>query len=327
MAPGALAQVLRDLPNIKNPNMLIGYDTADDACVYKVSDDIALINTVDFFPPMVDDPFIFGQIAAANALSDVWAMGGTPTMAMNLLCFPNCLDVEIAGEILAGGSDKAMEAGCTIAGGHTISDDEPKYGMCVTGFAKPEDILANSSSREGDVLVLTKEIGTGVLNTAIKGGIIEDKKIEQRVIDNMRTLNKYGAEAARGLELHACTDITGFGLAGHMCEMAEGAKLTAVLHAKDVPTLPQALEMSRMGMHPQGTYRNRDYFGERVAFADSVELPLQDLMYDPQTSGGLLFSLPEVAANVLVDKLMMQGINASIVGEFKAYDGASLRVI
>lgn len=296
--------------------MLIGYDTADDACVYQVSDDLVLINTVDFFPPMVDDPFTFGQIAAANALSDVWAMGGTPTMAMNLLCFPNCLDVEVAGEILAGGSDKAMEAGCTIAGGHTISDDEPKYGLCVTGFAKPEEILANAGAHEGDLLVLTKEIGTGVLTTAIKGGEITDERLERHVVDNMRTLNKYGAEAARGLKLHACTDITGFGLAGHLCEMAEGAGLTATLHANRVPLLPRALDMSRMGMHPQGTYNNRGYFMDRVTFDEGVDQARADLMYDPQTSGGLLFALPEIDANLLVDRLGLQGIRGAIVGEF-----------
>lgn len=299
--------------------MLIGYDTADDACVYQVSDDLVLINTVDFFPPMVDDPFTFGQIAAANALSDVWAMGGKPTMAMNLLCFPNCLDAEVAGEILAGGSDKAIEAGCTIAGGHTISDDEPKYGMCVTGFARPEDILANSSAQEGDLLVLTKEIGTGVLTTAIKGGEIDDERLERRVTDNMRTLNKYAAEAVRGLTLHACTDVTGFGLAGHLCEMAEGATLTACLHAGSVPLLPRSREMSRMGMHPQGNYNNRSYFEGRVSFADDVDQALADLMYDPQTSGGLLFALPEMDANLLVDKLGMAGIRGAVVGEMRAH--------
>ncbi len=317
---------MRDLPNIKNDRMIVGYDTADDACVYQVSDDLVLINTVDFFPPMVDDPFTFGQIAAANALSDVWAMGGEPTMAMNLLCFPNCLPVEVAGEILAGGSDKAMEAGVTIAGGHTISDDEPKYGMCVTGFAKPSEVLANSAAKEGDLLVLTKEIGTGVLTTAIKGGEVGDEHIVARVIDNMRTLNSYAAHAARGLSAHACTDITGFGLAGHLCEMAEGAHLTMRLHAGSVPLLPRAIEMSNMGMHPQGTYRNRGYFMNRVQFDESVAQPLQDLMYDPQTSGGLVFALPELEANLLVDRLAGSGIRGAIVGEVCAFDGASVRV-
>lgn len=307
--------------------MLIGYDTSDDACVYRVSDDLVMINTVDFFPPMVDDPYTFGQIAAANALSDVWAMGGEPKMAMNLLCFPNCLDVSVAGEILAGGASKAMEAGCTIAGGHTISDDEPKYGMCVTGFAKPSEILANSAGKAGDLLVLTKEIGTGALNTAIKAGMIDDERLIKRIVKNMATLNKYAAEAARGLELHACTDVTGFGIAGHLCEMAEGASLTATLHAKKVPALPRALEMCRIGIQPAGTYRNRQYFQTRVTYADGIEDALRDLMFDPQTSGGLLFALPEKDANLLVDRLGMQGIRGAIVGELSAFDGASVHIV
>lgn len=327
IAPGELAEVLRGLPNLKDPHMLIGYDTSDDAAVYKVSDDLAIINTVDFFPPMVDDPFTFGQVAAANALSDVWAMGGRPVMAMNLLCFPNCLGIEVAGEILAGGSNKAMEAGCTVAGGHSIADDEPKYGMSVMGFVHPDEILANSTAQEGDLLVLTKPIGVGVLNTAIKGGAVTDEKVKQLVIDNMRTLNKYTAEAARGFNIHACTDVTGFSLAGHTCEMARGSGLTAVIYAHDVPTLPQAKEMARLGMEPAGAFRNQRYFGKWVDFADDVETAMLDLMYDPQTSGGLLFALPEMDANLLVDKLAMNGIRGAIVGEFRANDGKALHVL
>ena len=214
---------------------------------------------------MVDDPFTFGQIAAANALSDIYAMGGTPTHAMNLLCFPNCLELDVAGQILAGGADKAAEAGCTIAGGHTITDNEPKYGLCVSGFVDPRHVLLNSSAKEGDVLILTKALGTGILTTAFKGGLVTDEEL-QPAIDSMRQLNRLAALAAKGLEIHACTDVTGFGLAGHLCEMAEGSNLTAVLDTAALPALPKALEMARMGLIPAGAYRNRDHFGSRTCF-------------------------------------------------------------
>jgi selenide,water dikinase len=327
LAPDALAQVLRELPNIKNDRVLVGYDTSDDACVYKVSDDVALINTVDFFPPMVDDPFTFGQIAAANALSDVWAMGGKPTLAMNLLCFPSCLDVSVANQILAGGADKAMEAGCTIVGGHTIADDEPKYGMCVTGFARPEEILANSTAKAGDALVLTKPLGTGVINTAIKGEVLDDKRAERMAIDTMRLLNKYAAEAAHGLDVHACTDVTGFGLIGHLCEMAEGSGVCIELRASSVPLLPKAREMAAMGVIPAGAYRNRDYFGTRVSIADGVHDDVSDLLYDPQTSGGLIFALPQADAIKLVSRLEGQGHVGAIVGRVLDKADVSLKVV
>lgn len=289
-----------------------------------------LIDTVDFFPPMVDDPFVFGQIAAANSLSDIWAMGGEPALAMNLLCFPNCLDVAVAKEILAGGADKAIEAGCTIAGGHTISDDEPKYGMCVTGFARPDEVLANSSARAGDLLVLTKPIGTGVLATSFKGGILdadEDQATFEQMVDTMRTLNMYAAHAASRLAVHASTDVTGFGVVGHVCEMAEGSRLSATLHAGSVPLLPQAFEMAHMGLLPAGGYRNRDFFGKRTTVADDADGTLVDLLFDPQTSGGLLLALPERDAEELVDRMAAEGRAGAIIGELAAYDGASVHVV
>ena len=278
---------------------------------------------MDFFPPMVDDPFTFGQIAAANALSDIYAMGGTPTHAMNLLCFPNCLELDVAGQILAGGADKAAEAGCTIAGGHTITDNEPKYGLCVSGFVDPRHVLLNSSAKEGDVLILTKALGTGILTTAFKGGLVTDEEL-QPAIDSMRQLNRLAALAAKGLEIHACTDVTGFGLAGHLCEMAEGSNLTAVLDTAALPALPKALEMARMGLIPAGAYRNRDHFGSRTCF-DGVALELADLAFDPQTSGGLLFALDERQAQTLCEKLRDAGIICAVVGWMRDFDGVSVR--
>ncbi len=327
MAPGALAQVLRGIQNLKDDNLLVGYDTSDDACVYKISDELALVQTVDFFPPMVDDPYLFGQIAAANALSDVYAMGGRPTHAMNLLCFPDCLDLEIAGQILAGGADKVREAGCTIAGGHSISDKEPKYGLCVSGFVDPRKMLTNSAVQPGDVLIITKPIGTGILSTAAKPGFLSDEEM-QMMIDTMRQLNRYAGEAAENMDVHACTDITGFGLAGHLCEMAEGSKTTIVLDSQKVPILPGVLNWAQMGMIPAGAYRNRSYFGgNRVQVADSVSVALSDAMFDPQTSGGLLFSLSPDQAEALMERLAQAGVNAAIIGHAEVFDGTSVHIV
>lgn len=282
------------------------------------------MQTVDFFPPMVDDPYVFGQIAAANALSDVYAMGGTPTLAMNLLCVPSCLGVETVSEILRGGADKAAEAGCSIAGGHTITDQEPKYGLCVSGFLDPRMLLRNSSAREGDALILTKALGTGVLTTARKGELLSEEAL-QPAIDSMRRLNRDAAEAARGLGAHACTDITGFGLAGHLCEMAEGSGLTAVLDAQAIPLLPHALSMARMGMIPGGAYRNRDHFGPRIALG-ALSTELADLLFDPQTSGGLLFALPAARARTLTGHLRDRGLVAAEIGHMDARSDVSVKI-
>ncbi len=326
MAPGALAQVLRKIPNLPNENLLVGYDTSDDACVYRISDELALVQTVDFFPPMVDDPFQFGQIAAANALSDIYAMGGRPTHAMNLLCFPECLDLEIAAEILAGGADKVREAGCTIAGGHSINDKEPKYGLCVSGFVDPRKMLTNSAVKPGDCLVITKPIGTGILTTAAKGELLTPEET-RGMVDTMRTLNRVASMCAEGVNVHACTDITGFGLAGHLCEMAEGSKTSIFLEAGKVPVLPGVLQWARMGMIPAGAYRNRKYFGPRVKVAESVPTELSDAVFDPQTSGGLLFSLPEQEAKDLLARLQDANVPAAIIGYASTFDGTSVHVV
>jgi selenide,water dikinase len=326
MAPGALAQVLSDLPNVMNPSLLIGYDTSDDAYVYKVNDDTALIGTVDFFPPMVDDPYTFGQIAAANALSDVYAMGGQPKIAMNILCWPNCLGVEMAGEVLRGGADKAVEAGCTIAGGHTIMDDEPKFGMCVTGFARPEEILSNAAARPKDLLIATKKIGSGILNTAVKGDLLDQKDAEE-LYRQMSTLNKYAAEVGHYFHIHACTDITGFGLAGHLCEMAEGANLTAELHYEDVPLMDCVVEFARMGIIPSGTYRNLDYFQDRVKIQDGLPQEAADVLFDPQSSGGLMFAVSPDEAQDFQDVLSAEGIDSAVVGEYTEKQDCFVRIV
>lgn len=295
--------------------MLVGFDTSDDACVYKITDEIAAIHTVDFFTPVVDDPYMFGQVAAANALSDVYAMGGKPAVAMNLLCVPNCLSKETIRLILKGGHDKAVEAGCTIAGGHTIQDPEPKYGLCVTGYVNPKKILKNVGAVPGDLLVLTKPIGTGVLTTAAKADFVSPDDYE-RMVQCMATLNAKAAEIVQTFDhVHACTDITGFGLLGHAFEMAEGSDATLVLHSQNIPLLNGAKDLAAMGLIPAGAYRNMDYVRPHLEIRDTAEESLVDLISDPQTSGGLFVALPANEANELVRRLHEQGMVGEIVGE------------
>lgn len=295
--------------------MLVGFDTSDDACVYKITDEIAAIHTVDFFTPVVDDPYMFGQVAAANALSDVYAMGGKPAVAMNLLCVPNCLSKETIRLILKGGHDKAVEAGCTIAGGHTIQDPEPKYGLCVTGYVNPKKILKNVGAVPGDLLVLTKPIGTGVLTTAAKADFVSPDDYEG-MVQCMATLNAKAAEIVQTFDhVHACTDITGFGLLGHAFEMAEGSDATLVLHSQNIPLLNGAKDLAAMGLIPAGAYRNMDYVRPHLEIRDTAEESLVDLISDPQTSGGLFIALPANEANELVLRLHEQGMVGEIVGE------------
>jgi len=256
----------------------------------------------------------------------VWAMGGTPVLALNLLCFPNCLGLEVAGQILAGGADKCREAGVIVAGGHSINDHEPKFGLAVSGFVDLDRLLANRSAREGDALVLTKALGTGILTSAHKGGILDDEGVKVAT-DSMITLNRLPIELARGLELHACTDVTGFSLMGHACEMAEASGMTACINASNVPVMARAREMARMGLIPAGAYRNRDFFGPRVSISDDVPLDLSDVLFDPQTSGGLLLAMPEGDADALVSRLRDTGQPASVVGSMCAHDGYSVRVL
>ena len=324
MGPGALTEILQDLPNVKDRDLLVGYDSSDDAAVYRVSDDVAVIETVDFFTPIVDDPYLFGQIAAANALSDVYAMGGEPRVAMNLLCVPNCLPKEDVRAILEGGHSKAVEAGCVIAGGHTIQDNEPKYGLCVTGFVHPERILKNVGAQPGDVLVLTKPIGSGVLTTALKADLISASS-RDAAYAHMATLNKAAGDAVRQVsDVHACTDITGFGLLGHSFEMAEGSGVTIRLHGKAIPLIDEALDMAGMGIIPSGAYRNMDYVKPHLAVLPSAQQALLDLAADPQTSGGLLVALPREQAERLLSLLRPFAPWSAIVGEVSARKASEL---
>lgn len=301
------------LPKTADPNLLVGYDSSDDAAVYKVSDDVAMIQTVDFFPPVVDDPYTFGQIAATNALSDVYAMGGQPTLAMNLLAFPSCLPVEAVGDILAGGASKVVEAGAVIAGGHSIEDQEPKYGLCVTGLVHPSRILTNSGAKEGDILVLTKALGTGILSTAAKAELLEEKAYKQ-MVELMTTLNKYAAQAVGPIALSACTDVTGFGLVGHVKEMAEGCGSTIELWTSKIPIVPKALELARDGIIPAGAYRNMDFTANDTLEDSAVPREVLDCLYDPQTAGGLLLSVPEGKLQELLTRLTDAGVPAAAVG-------------
>lgn len=324
MGPGALTEILQDLPNVKDRDLLVGYDSSDDAAVYRVSDDVAVIETVDFFTPIVDDPYLFGQIAAANALSDVYAMGGEPRVAMNLLCVPNCLPKEDVRAILEGGHSKAVEAGCVIAGGHTIQDNEPKYGLCVTGFVHPDRILKNVGAQPGDALVLTKPIGSGVLTTALKADLISASS-RDAAYAHMATLNKAAGDAVRQVsDVHACTDITGFGLLGHSFEMAEGSGVTIRLHGKALPLMDEALDMAGMGIIPSGAYRNMDYVKPHLAVLPSAQQALLDLAADPQTSGGLLVALPREQAERLLSLLRPFAPWSAIVGEVSARKASEL---
>ena len=303
------------LPAAKDDRLMVGVETADDAAVYRVSDEVALIQTVDFFPPMVDDPFTFGQIAAANALSDVYAMGGEPRLALNVVAFPNCLGAEVLGEILAGGASKVKEAGAVLAGGHSINDEEPKYGLCVSGFVKPDRIWKNGGARTGDVLLLTKPLGVGLINTAVKAGMASEEA-ERKAVESMSCLNKLAMEVLREVEVHSCTDVTGFGLTGHALETARASGKSLVIETDKLEVLPDALFYASMGLVPEGTYRNKAFNKKDVRLEEQVDETMEDLVFDPQTSGGLLVSLKrEDAENVLV-RLAEAGypLKAGIVG-------------
>ena len=311
------------LPKISDPRIEVGFESSDDACVYRVSDDLCMINTIDFFPPIVDDPYTFGQIAAANSLSDVYAMGGEPKLAMNLLAIPGDLPREAIKAILEGGNDKVNEAGATIVGGHSIEDKEPKYGLSVTGFAHPDRVLSNSAV-EGDLLVVTKKIGTGILTTAAKVDLLTDEENDE-MERTMSTLNKYAYEALDGVKADGCTDITGFGLIGHGAEMARAGDVTLEIYSSKVPVFDKAIEMATMGIIPAGAYRNREYTKEDVmeylSKSPDKDADLRarvDCLYDPQTSGGLLIAVKENQLDRLLTQLKEKGCESSVIGMFKA---------
>ena len=294
---------------------MVGLASPDDAGVYRLNDHTALIQTLDFLTPVTDDPYEFGQIAAANSLSDVYAMGGTPITVMNIVCFPSCdLPEEILARTLKGGQDKINESGAVLVGGHSVEDDEFKYGLSVTGVAHPDSVLTNAGLKTGDVIMLTKPVGTGVMSTAIKARLASEENIKQSV-SAMSRLNKMAAEAMAGFDVHACTDVTGFGLAGHLIEMAGGAKKRIELNTRAVPLLDDVLEFASMGMVPAGAHKNRKFFDPQVEISPDINRALIDLMFDPQTSGGLLISLNRTDAQTCLEKLYSQGICAAIIGQ------------
>ena len=294
-------------------------ERAEDAGVYKLSDELAIVETLDFFTPIVDDPYTFGQIAAANALSDVYAMGGRPLTAMNIVCFPiKTLDISILREILAGGLDKMREAGVTMVGGHSVEDEELKYGISVTGIIHPAKVVLNSGARTGDKLLLTKPLGTGIINTALKGGVADEEAVS-KAIRCMVALNSKASELMLEVGVNACTDVTGFGLLGHACEMVEGADVGMVIYSGLVPFFPEAKELAEMGMVPGGLHRNREFRMNMVDIGEEVPDYLVDIFFDPQTSGGLLISVPSDKGEELLQNLHRHGINeAAIIGEVLA---------
>lgn len=292
-------------------NVMVGLERADDAGVYRISEDLAIIQTVDFFTPVVDDPFEFGQIAAANALSDVYAMGGTPKTAMNLVGFPvGSLDIGVLRQIILGGLDKVKEAGCVLLGGHSVEDPELKYGLSVTGFIHPDRVLTKGGLSVGDRLFLTKPLGTGVINTAVKAGLASEAATAAAT-RIMATLNASAAKAMACCRVHACTDITGFGLLGHLAEMVDGSGCSAAIHADCVPLMAEARSHAEMGLVPAGAYRNRDFREEMVEMAPAVSRSTADLLYDPQTSGGLLICVSEKESGMLREALEKEGVEGA----------------
>ena len=318
---------MQSIPAMKDPNLIVGMEKPDDAGVYRISDDLALILTLDFFTPIVDDAYDFGQIAVANALSDVYAMGGRPLLAMNIICFPSTgMDISILQEILRGGFDKMQESGVLLVGGHSVDDNEIKYGLSVTGTVHPNKVLKNIGGRPGDVVILTKPLGTGIISTAIKAGMV-DKNVEKKVIKSMKSLNKKPAELMDGLPVHACTDVTGFGLLGHACEMIEGLDVGMRIFAARIPVFAKALEYARMGLIPGGTYRNQEYRASMVDIEHGIDEELVKVLFDPQTSGGLLIVLPDAEAGRLLSLLHAEGIrDAALVGEITPAHAGRIKV-
>jgi len=300
----------------KNPRILVGLETSDDAGVYQLNEEVALVQTVDFFTPIVDDPFTFGQIAVANALSDVYAMGGTPLTALNLVAFPiQTLPSSVLREILRGGLSKMEEAEVALIGGHTVEDQEIKYGLSVTGVIHPNKILSNAKAVPGDQLILTKPLGTGMIATALKGGMASEEAV-RKMVASMVALNRKASEWMKTFEAHACTDITGFGFLGHALEMASASRVGMMIQSKSIPIFPEAMDYARLGLIPGGAYSNRQFFSCRVEVDPDVPNLLIDLLYDPQTSGGLLISLPAEKATRLMETLKKEeNIDSSLVGE------------
>jgi selenide, water dikinase len=302
LSPKLLDRVLASIPRWPDKNVLVGFDTSDDAGVYQLTPDLALVQTVDFFPPMVDDPFSFGGIAAANALSDVYAMGGRPISSLTIVAFPAKSDMDDLEQILKGGAAKMREAGCSILGGHSIADDEIKFGYAVTGLVHPQRIKANAGARVGDALVFTKRIGTGVISTALKRGIASERHVEASM-EQMLTLNRRACEEMLRFDVHGVTDVTGFGLIGHAREMATASGVTLQLDVDSLQFLPGAVDYARQGALAGGLKNNREFASCVVETVREIPIEIEDLLYDPQTSGGLLIALPEADAAELLRTL------------------------
>jgi cysteine desulfurase len=317
MRPQLLEQVLQDMPLPHDKRILVGTETADDAAVFLISENQALVQTVDFFTPIVDDPYQFGAISAANSLSDIYAMGAQPLFALSIVAFPsNRLPITVLRDILRGAYDKTAEAGIAIVGGHTIDDPEPKFGLAVTGSIHPDKILTNASAKPGDVLVLTKSIGTGIISTALKQGSI-DQKGAAEALQSMAELNRASAEAMISVSANACTDVTGFGLLGHLLGMMKASGTSAVIHADAVPLLKNANDLAVSGVIPGGTKNNLDFTLPHVKYAKSVSNVMRFLLNDAQTSGGLLISLPQKDADEFVQLMKLNHHAAVIIGEVK----------
>ena len=306
---------MEKLPSITDERVLVGLNTADDAGIVKINDELALVQTVDIFTPIVDDPYMYGAISAANSLSDVYAMGGTPYSALNVVGFPKDLfPMSVLAEILQGGAEKAREANTVIVGGHTISDDELKYGMAVTGLIHPRDILTNAGAKPGDVLILTKPIGTGTITTALKAGKGSEETIK-KVSDQMARLNKTAAQVIKAVGgVNACTDVTGFGLMGHSLEMARAGKVGLIYRYNDIPFLPEAVETTAQGFVPGGTKANHLYAAPNVSYAERLGMNEQYLLCDPQTSGGLLIAVDQDHVNSLLGRMKQEGQDAWVIG-------------
>lgn len=320
---GELAKLLQDLHVHSDPNLMVGFDKSDDAAVYRVSEELAMVQTLDFFPPIADDAYRFGAIAATNSLSDIYAMGGEPKLALNIMMIPEDMPKEQVHQILKGGYDKVYEAGALIVGGHSIYDNEPKYGLSVTGFVHPKKVLTNSGCKAGDKLIYTKPLGIGILTTAAKADMVEESVL-RHVEDVMMTLNKYARDIMIRYDVHACTDVTGFAMLGHLLEMAQGSDTKIHVHTKSLEgmLMQGVLDFAKLGILPASVYRNRRY-AENEVEAGEVSRAMQDVLYDPQTSGGLLIAVGEEEADALLQELKNNSRvpMAEIVGEVGEFDG------
>lgn len=312
LGPAVLKHVLDKLPKSKDPNLIVGFEGSDDAAVYQISEDVAIVQTLDFFPPMVEDPYVFGQIAAANALSDIYAMGGEVKTALNIVCFPEKMDLNILGQILTGGNEKVMEAGGILAGGHSIADEGVKYGLSVTGIIHPNKIFTNNGVKPKDKLILTKPLGVGIISTAGRVGEAS-KEAMDKAVKSMTTLNKYASQIIRNYEIHACTDVTGFGLLGHLHEMLQN-QYTAVIQREAIPYIEEAYDYANEFLITAAGQRNRNFVEEYVVF-ETEDFAMEEILFDPQTSGGLLVSISPEDADKVLEELEGLGLPCNIIGE------------